>query len=258
MRNAYVAVIVMCLLLVAAQPARKQSKPTPATTPATKPSPMVALNDAATVARAAAADAAGKLDAAKAVVMERLRSDADYQQADRELADRKAALDAARAGSDMKTRLDAGGAFSKARAKVDGLAKSALVADANVRVATANKTEADKQLKAATDAIKQEEKREAGAEADREKNDPINVAIRNHKVVKGMTKQQAVEAMGEEPHAKFEREGSEVWVWKQTKQGIESIDGGGNPVYGEPRISGEVRVSLVADIVTSVSTSSIK
>ena len=169
---------------VAAGPASK-----PASRPATRPAGVAAAERELAAAQQRAAAATAAVEKARADGVRRLEASPAFKDALAELAGKQKALDKARASGTPQEKLNASAAFTKARRLVEKMRADSVDKDDVLKKAVAAKSAADVELVRAG-------KRAA---AEREENDPVNVAIRQGKFIKGMTESQAGQVMARFP-----------------------------------------------------------
>jgi len=173
--------------VAAAPPVRPASRP--ATRPATLPAGVAGAERAAAEAKRRADAAAAAVDKAKADGVRRLESSREYKDALAEQEARQKALEKARASGTPQEKLNASAAFTKARQAVEKMRAESVQKDDALKKALAAKSAADADLLRA----------EKHAAAEREANDPVTIAVRQGKFVKGMTEEQAGQVMARFP-----------------------------------------------------------
>src|SRR5688572_26691704 len=195
--------------VAAAPPVRPASRP--ATRPATLPAGVAGAERAAAEAKRRADAAAAAVEKAKADGVRRLESSREYKDALAEQEARQKALEKARASGTPQEKLDASAAFTKARQLVEKMRADSIAKDEVLKKAVAAKSAADLELVRAG----------KHAAAEREANDPVNVAIRQGKFIKGMTESQAGEVMARFPVSTTEKKvedagnGEKLIHWSQ-------------------------------------------
>jgi hypothetical protein len=202
--------IVPALLLVAAALLPTTNR---TTQPSTKPS-------AVDVARKAIADRESDLQIAKQSVVtaqqaciDRVRTSDDYV-AKKKIADElNVKLEQIRKTGTMQERLDASSAYGKVATELKAMEARALKDDEATKAAADAVAHAQIELNGAKDDLtRAQEQAKADAKAKIEA-DPIKSGIRDHKLVIGMTYDQAVEAKGEGGHKTHEDTESFTVEW---------------------------------------------
>jgi len=168
----------------------------PATKPTTRP-------DATNALQAALADAQSNIAKAREAVMARCRETAEYRSASKDREAKEQTLDAARRDGTPQDRLAASSAFVKADQAVKKLEASALASDKNLADAAAKEAVIKSQIRTIAAERREREASAAKAAQDAKDNDPIQVAIRQGRLVAGMDEGQAKEAITKSLRARY-------------------------------------------------------
>lgn len=149
-------------------------------------------------------DAQKALESAKAMALKRLRETDSYKALSADASTLLKKLESLRAANDMNGRFEASAAYVAAAAKVkkletDALSKDTALSNAVKSLQVATKREEER---AAAEAAKRSEEERAAARRSAQAayeaaNDPMNIAISNHELVRGMTWSQAIRSLGE-------------------------------------------------------------
>jgi len=159
----------------------------PTTSPTTKPLNAVVLQQSIEDARAA-------IVKAKDAALSRCRETPEYQAAAADREAKQHLLEDARRDGSPENRLAASSVFVKADLVVKKMEAEAISEDDAVKTSSAELTIAEASLRGVREEQKQQQEIAAASAKMAKENNPIAVAIRQHRIVKGMTVSQAHEA----------------------------------------------------------------
>jgi hypothetical protein len=207
-----------------------------AVTPAgatTDPSPMT-VNQAETLEDAAARKALSRVHKSKEYIQAEEAVEADKEQT-----------------PDAQQRLDPNSKYSKDWLAMKEIARKAVDSDPDLiraRALLAAAVEVEKQNQARAQELKKEQESDAAAAKKAEENSPVRVAIREHRIVLGMTLDQAKEAEGKFIAAELVQDAGSSKTYRWTNYVSKNLpDGGIGSADG-----GETTAIFVGGVITEV------
>lgn len=162
----------------------------------------------------AVAQARQDLDAARKACLDRLHATEGYKVAQAKADEAMNALEEARANGTPEQKLSASSEYNRAAAVGKKMEGDALTEDEGVKAARTAVDMAELRAEEKARRIADDADRAAKAAADREANDPVKKAIREHRLIKGMTVADAIQMMGGKPkEERLDSDGRQVMLW---------------------------------------------
>ncbi|HZL35204.1 MAG TPA: hypothetical protein VFC78_07835 [Tepidisphaeraceae bacterium] len=158
--------------------------------------PVVKSSGQAVPSMQTVADATDSLKSAREASLARFHATPAYKTLIAEVDSDLSALEELRKGPASQDRLDASAKYNKARLALSQMEITAIAADPAVRKAGLDLADADSRMRRSREERWQKERATAQRVAEEKANDPIQRAINDHMVIRGMTYQQVVESLG--------------------------------------------------------------